>query len=216
MQILLVAATEFEIAPLFKTMPFVDFLVTGVGVPMTVYHLMKQLKQKKYDLVIQAGIAGSFINSLELGKVVFVSQDTFGDLGIYEQHCFSTLFEKGFADENKYPFENGWLLNQNQLMNIFPIKKVNGITINMVTDDLVMSDQLSKKFNAQVETMEGAAFHYTCLMEKIPFLQLRGISNYVGQRDKARWKLKEAVDNVNAQLLIILNHLQSAGIENTL
>ncbi len=47
-----------------------------------------------------------------------------------------------------------------------------------------------EKFGAEVESMEGAAFHYVCLQQKINFLQLRSISNRVGERDKSKWKLK--------------------------
>jgi futalosine hydrolase len=39
--------------------------------------------------------------------------------------------------------------------------------------------------------MEGAALHYTCLMEKIPFMQLRSISNYIAERDKSKWGHEE-------------------------
>jgi futalosine hydrolase len=58
-----------------------------------------------------------------------------------------------------------------------------------------------------VESMEGAAFHYVCLMEKIPFLQLRGISNYVGERNKANWKIRESIDALNQQLIKMINQI---------
>ncbi|ULT38317.1 hypothetical protein KRR40_24600 [Niabella defluvii] len=57
--------------------------------------------------------------------------------------------------------------------------------------------------------MEGAALHYVALMEKIPFLQIRGISNYVGERDKRKWNFKDAIDNLNNELVRIVE--QTAG-----
>jgi futalosine hydrolase len=48
--------------------------------------------------------------------------------------------------------------------------------------------------------MEGAALHYVGLMENIPFIQIRALSNYIGERDKTKWKLHEAVSNLNAEL----------------
>ena len=45
--------------------------------------------------------------------------------------------------------------------------------------------------------MEGAALHYTCLMEKIPFIQLRSISNYIAERDKTKWDMKRSIINLN-------------------
>ena len=52
--------------------------------------------------------------------------------------------------------------------------------------------------------MEGAALHYVCLSEKIPFLQLRSVSNYVGERDKNKWAVREAIANLNIELQKIL------------
>jgi futalosine hydrolase len=52
--------------------------------------------------------------------------------------------------------------------------------------------------------MEGAALHYTCLMENIPFIQLRAVSNFVGERDKNKWKMKEAIAVLNEKLRRIL------------
>ena len=58
MQILVIAATEQEIEPFTDANARVDVLITGVGVPSTIYHLQKRIHQMEYDLIIQAGIAG--------------------------------------------------------------------------------------------------------------------------------------------------------------
>jgi futalosine hydrolase len=55
--------------------------------------------------------------------------------------------------------------------------------------------------------MEGAAFHYVCLMEQVPFIQFRAVSNYVAQRDKTKWKLKQAIQTLNDKLVFILQEL---------
>jgi futalosine hydrolase len=52
--------------------------------------------------------------------------------------------------------------------------------------------------------MEGAAFHFACLQEKIPFLQLRCISNYVEVRDKSKWNIPLAVKNLNQVLVEVV------------
>ena len=61
-----------------------------------------------------------------------------------------------------------------------------------------------------VESMEGAALHYVCLMEKIPFLQIRSISNLIGERDKTRWKIKEAMKSLNETLITLIQKLEKA------
>jgi futalosine hydrolase len=55
--------------------------------------------------------------------------------------------------------------------------------------------------------MEGAALHYIGLLEKIPFLQIRSLSNFIGERNKAKWKMKEAIAALNRELQRILMKL---------
>jgi futalosine hydrolase len=62
-----------------------------------------------------------------------------------------------------------------------------------------------------VESMEGAALHYVCLMEGIPFLQIRSVSNVTGDRDKNRWKLKEAIENLNKSLVLLIKKLDTTN-----
>ena len=69
-----------------------------------------------------------------------------------------------------------------------------------------------KTFAADIESMEGAALHYVCLLQKVPFLQLRSISNKVGVRDKTKWKIKTAIDNLTMELnalLMIINDIRA-------
>jgi futalosine hydrolase len=58
--------------------------------------------------------------------------------------------------------------------------------------------------------MEGAALHYVCLMEKIPFIQIRTVSNVTGDRDKNKWKLKEARENLHESLVLLFQKLENA------
>jgi len=209
MQILLVAATAMEIDPFLKQNPAVDHLITGVGTPATIYQLTRRLHQIDYDLVIQAGIAGSFAGSAGLAEIVLVAEDCFADLGISEKNNFYTIFEKGFAGEDVFPFANGWLKADAEILNGFSVPKLRAITVNTVTDEKNKIEALVSKFDPQIETMEGAALHYVCLQEHIPFLQLRSISNYVGERDKTKWKMKEAIEQLNKALAELIAGLTS-------
>lgn len=58
-----------------------------------------------------------------------------------------------------------------------------------------------------VESMEGAAFHYVCLQQQIPFIQLRSISNEIGERDKSKWEMKKAITQLNEKLIDLLNSI---------
>lgn len=206
MRILVVAATQQEIAP-FVNSCNIDTLVCGVGIPFTVYHLTKRLLEDKFDLVIQAGIAGSFSKRIKTGDVVVVEQDTFADIGAAENKKFKTLFELGFGNENEFPFTNGSLINNSAVLKITDLDKVKAVTINTITGRKKQNKIFKKKFNAAIETMEGAAFHLVCLQQHIPFLQLRSISNNVGERDKTKWKINEAIHNLNIELLKLTGSL---------
>jgi futalosine hydrolase len=52
--------------------------------------------------------------------------------------------------------------------------------------------------------MEGAAFFYICASEKIPFVALRGISNMVERRNKNKWNIPLALDNLALKLEDVL------------
>jgi futalosine hydrolase len=197
MQILLVAATNFEIQPFISVNNNINVLIAGIGVPSTMYNLQKKLQEQRYDVVIQAGIAGAFSKDSPLGKTYLVKQDTFGDIGIEEKGQFSTVFKLGFASENDFPFDSGWLINKHLLLSA---ESVAAVTVNKVSDSELQKQQLIQTYNPVVESMEGAALHYVCLQEKISFLQLRSTSNHVGERDKSKWKIKDAIASLNAEI----------------
>lgn len=216
MRILLVSATKFEIHP-FLSLPenekhqlngnTIDVLITGVGQIGTTYNLVTCLQNKKADLVIQAGIAGCFTDQTTLGETVLIKQDTFGDVGMEEKEKFTTLFDAGFAGKNDFPFIDGWLINNNEIFGQSGLKNVKAITVNKVSDSLLQQQQLKNHFDPEIESMEGAAFHYVCLQQKIPFIQIRSVSNAVGERDKSKWQIKDAIINLNTELEKLIKQL---------
>ena len=78
------------------------------------------------------------------------------------------------------------------------------MTINEITTSKEKIAYYKNELNAQVETMEGAALHYVCLQENVSFLQIRSLSNFVGERDKNKWRLKEAIASLNSELQRII------------
>lgn len=205
MKILVIAATAHEIKP---PIPInAEILITGIGTATTIYKLQKKIQDQTYDLIIQAGIAGTFSSEFKLGETVIVKQDCFGDLGTEEKGIFTSIFDTGLEDKDAYPYENGWLINKHPLLNNTWYPITSAVTINKVSDSDLQQQQLVNTFTPQIETMEGAAFHYVCLQEKIPFLQLRSISNRVGERDKTKWKITEAIKNLNESLHRIVKEI---------
>jgi futalosine hydrolase len=213
MYILLVAATRLEIQP---TMEFlreqhfevnnhvIDVLVTGVGSINTTYLLSYNINNERPDYMIQAGICGSFSTDHAPGDLVFVSEEAMADLGVEENNEFRDVFDLGLQETTTGPYTGKSLINPYcDDWNEYDLPFVKGVTINEVTTRTQRIEQLKKKYFAEVESMEGAAFHYTALMERIPFMQLRAVSNYVGERDKSKWKIRQAIEELNWQLIEI-------------
>lgn len=214
MNCLVIAATAKEIDPFLEYMKGrsapagVDILVTGIGLTATTYHLTKQLNLKPYQLVIQAGVAGCFNKKLSLGSVVVVKKDTIADQGVIELKQLKTLFDLQLVPNNQFPYNKTWLQNPyNEWLKKTKLKQVTAISVNEITTSKQKIQLYETSFNPVAESMEGAAFHYTCLMENTPFIQLRSMSNYIGERNKKNWKMKESILHLNKQLIQLIEHL---------
>lgn len=210
MEVLLCAATRFEIDPTIQYLASqniknIDILVTGVGLIAATYHITKAVYQKRPQLILQAGIAGSLDNNLKLGSVVIIESETIGDLGVMEQGSFRSLFDMKFVQENDAPWTNATLLNATGILDELLLPRVKGVSINEITTLPSRIEHYKDTLGASVESMEGAALHYVGLMENIPFLQVRSLSNFVGERDKSKWHIKEAIENLNKELIPIIS-----------
>lgn len=217
MNILLTAATSFEIQPASDFLASKQFssnkkrvnvLITGVGSIATTYNLGRTIQSGKPDYILQAGLAGSFHNDLLPGSVVYVREELFGDLGAVEDKDFRDVFDLGLISHDEYPFTGRTLKNPNSgLADSYGLTAVRSVTINEITTMKERIELLRNKYQPDIESMEGAACHYVCLREKIPFAQIRGISNYVGERNKENWNIRQAVNNLNKVVIELLMSL---------
>lgn len=106
------------------------------------------------------------------------------------------------------PYTGKNLVNNNyELLQQQNLPLVRSVTISEISTRPQRIQQLQQKYQPVVESMEGAAFHYVALTEKIPFIQLRAISNYVGERDKTKWKMKDSIALLNEKLKEIVERL---------
>ncbi|HTL09396.1 MAG TPA: futalosine hydrolase [Chitinophagaceae bacterium] len=215
MNCLVVAATHREITPLLAWLPTAakasvqpDILVTGIGLTATSYHLGQQLQIRHYDLVLQAGVAGCFNKNMALGTVVAVKAEAIADQGVMETVTWKTIFDMQLQAPSQFPYTRGWLLNPHKaLLQKTGLKAVKAVSVNQITSKKKMLAIYNDAFKPVAESMEGAALHYTCLMKGIPFLQLRAMSNYVGERNKKHWEMQAAITSLNKVLIQLLQQL---------
>ena len=143
-----------------------------------------------------------------MGDVVVIKEEALADLGVQEKDGYKDVFDLKLLAANKLPFTKKKLLNPfSTLMERTLLPKVNSITVNQITSSKKTAELYSKKYKAAIENMEGAALHLVCIKENIPFVQIRSISNYVGERNKKKWQLKEAVENLNKNLIRLIESL---------
>ncbi|HZH01812.1 MAG TPA: futalosine hydrolase [Flavisolibacter sp.] len=204
--ILLCAATSFEIQPTLQFIKAqqldkqVKVLFTGIGLLASTYELTRAVYQSRPDILIQAGIAGALDESLALATTVSVASECIGDLGVVENQIFTDLFRLGLAEKNQDPYLETKLVNRHSLLSQCGIPTVHAVSVNEITTDPERILYYRQELGAQIESMEGAALHYVGLIEQIPFLQIRSISNYIGERNKQAWKLQEAITALNKEL----------------
>jgi len=225
MRILIVVATQFEIEFLLnyfscqfdndRNVYFfenekmrVEILIAGIGIAFTIFNLSKLIfaTPQKYNLVVNVGIAGSFNKQLALGQVVSIYEDQFADLAIEQANGdLQTIFETNFANANEFPFIDGKLKIEPSFSRVMlQIDEFKAITVNTTHGFEQNIQVFKKKYNADIESMEGAAVFYVCKKEKIKVLQVRSISNYVEIRNIKNWKTKEAIQNLNRFLINFL------------
>lgn len=216
MDILLIAATNLEIQPAIDYLAARNstirnnrfaVLIAGIGSMSTTYWLTKAMGNKPPDMLIQAGIAGSFSADYAPGTAVLINEEVTGDLGVEENNIFNDVFDMGLPQITN-PYTGKSLVNNNTaLLQQQQLPLVKAVTISEISTRKERIQQLQQKYQPVVESMEGAAFHYVALSEKIPFIQLRTISNFVGERDKSKWKMKEAIGLLNEKLIEIVERL---------
>jgi futalosine hydrolase len=225
MRILIVAATEMEVAPILAKLRTdsedarrsegtyrehrVDVLVTGVGMVATAAWCSRALTVTRYDLALNCGICGSFDPVLRPGRVAHVVADRIAELGAEDGEAFLSVQELKLLDEDEFPFTGGQLVNTMPPLNaaLDELPAVSGITVNTVHGNRASIDAAVARFRPQVESMEGAAFMYACLLAGAPFAQIRAVSNVVEPRNRAAWNIAGAIENLGQSTLNILDHV---------
>jgi futalosine hydrolase len=225
-RILLVCATALEIAPLASTLTpraakderqaayshnahDLSLLITGVGMVATAARTSRALAESRYDLALNFGVCGSFDSALPPGAVVHVTADCLPELGAEDGEAFVPVQRLGLLGDDEPPFTGGRLVNaappDNAALRRLP--SVRGITVNTVHGGERSIADVVARVAPQVESMEGAAFMYACLIHEVRFAQVRAVSNRVERRNRDAWQIGDAVDALCRTARELLDHV---------
>lgn len=186
--------TSIHLNRLWESVSGMHILVTGIGQANTIHSLMKYLKEfGNPQSITNMGICGSFTDTLKHGDLVAVTQDTNANQIIEEEKKWFPWHEKGLGKvvpQMLQPQLPDWA-------NRIAIPRVNGLTTDFLTDDIETIKKRKRFFNAEVESMEGAAVFYVAIEENIKAVQVRSVSNYVHERDKKLWSIDKAIEQLH-------------------
>jgi futalosine hydrolase len=216
-EVLVLAATSLEAAQL-QSLPSA-LVISGIGAVNTAHALTRELvKVPGPRLVIQVGIAGAYVPAgLPVGSVVLASEEVYADVGVVTPDGWLSLEDIGFplveagaarpARYNHFPLDEYLVARAASVCGPLIAGTGRFLTLSQVTGVRAAGDGLHHRFGALCESMEGAAAAHVCALHDVPFLEVRGISNLVENRNRETWRIQEAADAAQAVVRHILENL---------
>lgn len=163
----------------------------------TAFNMGAHLSSNAYEVAINTGIAGAFDRNLLIGDVVQVTEDCFAELGAEDGEDFLPIDKLGFGQSVIHPLQPDFPLPA--------VRQVRAITVSRVHGNETTIYHTMSRLHPQVESMEGAAFFYSCNQLNLPSVQLRAVSNYVERRNVSQWNIPEAIEKINS---FVINYLE--------
>jgi futalosine hydrolase len=193
----------------------VKALITGIGQVNAAQALTSMIEYERPDIVIMAGCAGAYTgSSLKVGDVAVATEETYAEAGIItpdgwkgiEDTGYSLVESNGKAYHSRFPLSGKY----NKI-----IKAANPgihlgtfLTVSAISGTAERGRELFARYGALCENMEGAAAAQVCLIYGVPFVEIRGVSNMVENRDKEKWDIDTAMKNCAAAVVAFIEKLE--------
>ncbi|HUK36540.1 MAG TPA: futalosine hydrolase, partial [Vicinamibacterales bacterium] len=188
----------------------------GIGAVNTAHALATYLSHRGTpSLVIQTGIAGAYVPAdVAVGSVLLADTEIYGDMGVLTPAGWSPMDEIGIplveaslsqpARFNEFPLDATLVAWAASAAGNLIARTGKFVTLSQVTGVRAVGDALYERFGALCESMEGAAAAHVCALHGVPFLEVRGVSNLVENRDRAKWRIAEAAAAAQHAVLKLL------------
>ncbi|WP_216829677.1 futalosine hydrolase [Alkalihalobacterium elongatum] len=176
----------------------IDVVVSGVGIAAAAATTARVLASQKYDLVINAGIAGGIVGQAEVESIVVADAVVAADFGTETIDGFLSIDELGFGTSRIAVPENlvttvvKALADNGQTVTAGAI-----VTVSTVTGTTETAQEIMRRVpEVKAEAMEGFGVATAAKQFDVPILEIRTISNAVGPRDREAWRIKEALQTL--------------------
>jgi futalosine hydrolase len=192
-----------------QLLPGVDLLHLGVSKSNAAGALARALgRGTKYAGVVNTGIAGSLPDGKEFAlrptDTVVATRCVFADEGIVTPAGYQSVAAMGFPvnpnGEDVFVCDEG-------LVRVFaPYATATGdiATVSTCSGTDALAREIALRTRAVAETMEGAACALVCHRAQVPFVEVRAISNYTGDRAKQAWDIKGALASLERLFVTVL------------
>jgi futalosine hydrolase len=196
--------------------------VSGMGKVNAAHAATRLIHDHAPFCMLNIGIGGAYPSSgLKVGDIAVASGEVYGDEGVLLKdgfHCTDLigipLVQKARKKYfNEFPADKH-LVRKTVSPSLFTfnsslitVKKGTFLTLSACTGTKKRAIELEKRFGAICENMEGAAIAHICVIHDIPFVEIRGISNMVEDRDTVKWKIRLAAVNCQKTALELIRAL---------
>ncbi|MCL6525789.1 MAG: futalosine hydrolase [Thermaceae bacterium] len=178
------------------------WLEAGIGKVNMALTLAAYAQRHTLERALLFGIAGAYPDSgLGIGDAALAEREVQADLGVRDGGMkglgFPTLVTGESRYHNRFPLDPGFTGQLSQTLRL-PTRTF--LTRDLVSETPSEAKEFARHWEADLENMEGAAFAQGCLWLGIPGAELRTVSNQAGVRDKTQWRVKQAVEGLEALL----------------
>ncbi|GAC1413723.1 MAG: futalosine hydrolase [Candidatus Velthaea sp.] len=198
--ILIVCAVAQELAA-YEGRPGVDVIAVGVGPVEAAVGTTRALARVPYRFAINAGIGGGFRRRTAIGDAVAITEGYFVDLGL---EGGGTLNLPGGITLANHIAGDGDLLEWYGSAIPHGRRGIGLTSATITTTDRRAAD-LDARFSPSIEAMEGFAVLRAAKLAGVPAIELRGVSNYVGDRAASEWDFRAGAAAVVAALATLLD-----------
>ncbi|MDO0924397.1 futalosine hydrolase [Streptomyces sp. TG1A-8] len=166
------------------------------------------LWREPYDLVIAAGIAGGFAPVADLGGVVVADRVVAADLGAETADGFLPVDALGFGTTVHTCAPRLGAAVARALGAVHaPV-----LTVSTATGTTESAAALRHRHqDAAAEAMEGFGVAEAAAAHGVPLLEIRTVSNTVGARDRAAWRIPEALAALRDTFAVLRTVLDRAA-----
>ncbi|MFC9424814.1 futalosine hydrolase [Streptomyces sp. NPDC056987] len=183
--------------------PVVDVLAGGVGPTAAAVATATALASSPYDppyhLVVSAGIGGGFLPHAPVGSLVVADSMVAADLGADSPDGFAAVEELGFGRSVRRPpaelaARMAAVLSTDPAV---PVLLAPVLTVSTATGTAARAAELTARHpRAAAEAMEGYGVAEAAAVHGVPCTEVRAISNVVGPRDRASWRIGRAMESL--------------------